>query len=86
MDESAKAAFEAAKDVFGNLIEGLEHVTWDQLPKPVKEYIKAHPKLTAAQLVVLVVPGLVLTPALGALGFTAIGPAAGENAGRHRAR
>ena len=81
MDNTAKAAFDAAKELFGKAIGRFENVTWDNLPEPVKAYITAHPKATAVQIilaVVMFVPGLVLTPALGALGFTAIGPAAGK--------
>ncbi|KAK5129177.1 hypothetical protein LTR08_003774 [Meristemomyces frigidus] len=81
MDDAAKTALEAAKATYGKLVGGLEHITWAKLPEPVKQYLRAHPKATAAQVVlaiIFVVPGLVLTPALGALGFTSIGPAAGK--------
>lgn len=76
----AASRFEAAKQLFGKLIGGLEHVSWDQLPESVKNYITDNPKATALQLifvVVALVPGLVVAPALAALGFGSIGPIAG---------
>ncbi|KAK4548338.1 hypothetical protein LTR36_010208 [Oleoguttula mirabilis] len=88
MDETAKATLEVAKQTFGKLIGGLEHVTWDNLPESVKEYMRAHPTLTAIQIIVVIialVPGLIVAPALGAIGFGSMGPAAASAASGYQA-
>lgn len=80
MDETGESTFERAKRDFNKFATGLEHVTWDKLPEGVKNHIKKNPKMTAfqvAMLVVALVPGLVIAPVLGAVGFSSVGPVAG---------
>lgn len=78
--EQGKAVFEAAQKGIGHASKGLAHIKWEELPSRVKEHITNDPKTTAFQLVMLLVtavPGLVVTPVLGAIGFSSIGPLAG---------
>ncbi|RMY40337.1 hypothetical protein D0864_16276 [Hortaea werneckii] len=81
MDHAANTAFEAAKEAFASLAQGLRHIHWEDLPSWICNYIVEQPGLTAAQiicLVILAVPAIVTMPLLGALGFTNLGPAAGK--------
>lgn len=81
MDRTANATFEAAKQTFASLAQGLRHTQWEDLPSWVRNYMVEHPGLTAAQiicLVVVAVPAIFTMPLLGALGFTSLGPAAGR--------
>ncbi|KAF2769475.1 hypothetical protein EJ03DRAFT_382625 [Teratosphaeria nubilosa] len=82
-DKAAKAAFEYVKKTFGFLVEGLQHVNWPDLPEQVKEQIRNKPNMTIFALLTLlvaVVPGLVATPLLNALGLSGLGPIAGSAA------
>lgn len=77
----AKVAFEAAKALYGTAVKGLQELKWEHVSEPVRNYIREHPGLSGLQLVLLLVltcPGLVLTPVLGAVGFSSIGPVAGK--------
>lgn len=79
--ESGKEAFEAAKANLGNTVTGLKNLMWDKLPESARNYLSAHPNLTAFQVIsmlVILCPGLVVMPVLGLLGFSSIGPVAGE--------
>ncbi|TKA67504.1 hypothetical protein B0A55_08429 [Friedmanniomyces simplex] len=83
MDETAKTAFEYAQKAFGHLVGSLHQIKWDELPKHIQEHIKNNPKMSAFQIVMLiiaVVPGLVVAPTLGMLGFSGSGPVAGSAA------
>lgn len=56
-------------------------VEWDKAPKHIQDYITEHPYQTAFYVVngvVIAAPFVVAGPLLGAVGFTAAGPAAGE--------
>lgn len=56
-------------------------IDWEQLPTQTKDWITAHPEQTAfyvASGIVFVAPFVLTGPLLGAAGFTAAGPAAGE--------
>ena len=80
---TAKAAFEGAQDLFGKAVNGLKELKWEDVPAPVRMYIQEHPTLSAVQLAMLLVltcPGLVVTPLLGWIGFSTIGPVAGKQA------
>ena len=82
MDQAGKAAFEYVQQAFGHLIHGLQQVNWETLPQHAQDYITNNPKMGACQIIMViiaVVPGLVVAPALAALGFSSIGPVAGEN-------
>lgn len=73
-------AFENAKRHFSNFVSGLVS-TWNKLSEPVKEHIGKHPTATAFQVVavsVALVPGLVVAPVLGLMGFSSVGPVAGK--------
>ena len=79
--DQAKQAFEATKPLFTQTVAGLQNLRWEDIPEPVRNYIRDHPKLSAFQLVtflLLACPGLVVAPAFGFLGFSSIGPVAGE--------
>ncbi|KAI6885510.1 hypothetical protein KC360_g3640 [Hortaea werneckii] len=79
MNRVANTTFEAAKEAFASLAQGLRHTHWEELTGWVRNYIVEHPGLTAAQIiwpVILAVPAIIAMPPLGALGFTGIGPAA----------
>ena len=79
--DSPKAAFEAAKALFGSGVGGLQNLRWEDVSKPARRYIEENPRLTAAQVILVLLttcPGLVVLPALGWLGFGAIGPVAGK--------
>lgn len=81
MNHAANTTFEAAKEAFASLAQGLRHIHWEHLPSWVRNYIVEQPGLTAARticLVILAVPAIVTMPLLGALGFTSLGPAAGR--------
>ena len=55
-------------------------IEWEELPPHIRDWIQEHPYQTAFYVVngvVFLAPGLVTTPLLGLLGFTARGPAAG---------
>jgi len=81
MDEAARKAFEFAQQAFGHLVSGLRDIKWDELPVHIKEHIKKNPKMSAfqiAMIVMAVVPGLVVAPVLGLLGFGSLGPVAGK--------
>ncbi|KAI7511974.1 hypothetical protein KC347_g2921 [Hortaea werneckii] len=83
MNRVANTTFEAAKEAFASLAQGLRHTHWEELTGWVRNYIVEHPGLTAAQIiwpVILAVPAIIAMPPLGALGFTGIGPAAGTAA------
>ncbi|KAK0939584.1 hypothetical protein LTR29_008833 [Friedmanniomyces endolithicus] len=83
MDEAARKAFEFAQQAFGHLVSGLRDIKWDELPVHIKEHIKKNPKMSAfqiAMIVMAVVPGLVVAPVLGLLGFGSLGPVAGSAA------
>ncbi|KAI6813339.1 hypothetical protein KC367_g2994 [Hortaea werneckii] len=86
MNRVANTTFEAAKESFASLAQGLRHTQWEDLPGWVRNYIVEHPGLTAAQIiwpVILAVPAIITMPTmplLGALGFTSLGPAAGTAA------
>ena len=78
----AKPAFEGAKNLYSKAVKGLKELKWEDVPGPVRKYIEEHPKLSGIQLVLLLVltcPGLVVTPLLGWIGFSSIGPVAGES-------
>lgn len=78
----SRAAFEAAKALYENAVRGLRELKWEDVPAPVRKYIQEHPGLSALNLVLLLVitcPGLVVTPMLGWIGFSSIGPVAGES-------
>ena len=80
--DAAKHAFEAAKRYFGNVPSTLQNLKWEDVPEPVRNYIAAHPYLTAAQLALVLpalFPGLLAAPVLGWLGFSSIGPVGGKN-------
>lgn len=73
---------EAAKESFGKTIEGLQDLKRDSLPEALRRYIEEHPYLTAVQiaaLLLVVCPGVLSTPALAAVGFSEVGPMAGEH-------
>jgi hypothetical protein len=73
--------FEATKDKFGSTFPKLRELKWEDVPKGVKEYMKAHPYLTSFQILMLLItciPGLVAAPVLGAMGFSSLGPVAGK--------
>ncbi|WVF65629.1 hypothetical protein IAT40_000360 [Kwoniella sp. CBS 6097] len=56
-------------------------IDWQDLHGDTKKYVLENPKQTAfyvAKGVLFVAPALLTGPALGALGFTAVGPAAGS--------
>ncbi|KAI7086559.1 hypothetical protein KC356_g4885 [Hortaea werneckii] len=79
MDRVANTTFEAAKEAFASLAQGLRQIHWQDLPGCVRNYIVEHPGLTAAQIswpVILAVPAIIAMPPLGALGFIGLGPAA----------
>ena len=79
--DAAKQAFEAAKPYFGNAANALQNLKWEDVPEPVRNYIAAHPYLTAAQLALVLptfFPGLFAVPVLGWLGFSSIGPVGGK--------
>lgn len=76
-----KDILEEAKKFFGDKIEGLKNLKWEDIPAPVRNHIEQHPYLTPAQLILLLltlVPGLIVAPVLGVLGFSSIGPVAGK--------
>lgn len=78
---AAQAAFEVAKGLYGKAVKGLKDLKWENVPAPVRRYVQEHPKLSAIQLVmllILTVPGLAVTPLLGWMGFSSIGPVAGK--------
>lgn len=78
----AEAALEAAQQVFGSVVKGLKEVKWQNLPMNTRAHIEKNPKMTAFQIVALltaVVPGLLAAPVLGAIGFSSLGPVAGES-------
>ncbi|KAK1825143.1 hypothetical protein LTR12_000432 [Friedmanniomyces endolithicus] len=80
MDEAGKTAFEHALDVFGHLISGLLRIVWD-LPRQYREDFNINPDLSSFQILLLTiasVPGLVLVPVLGLLGFGRLGPIGGK--------
>lgn len=75
------AAFQVAKDLYGKAVVGLKELRWEDVPRPVRRYIEEHPTATSIQILSLLVvacPGLVVTPALGWVGFSATGPVAGR--------
>lgn len=77
---NAQAAFDAAKAFYSKFVRGLQDLRWEDVPEPVRRYIREHPGLTLLQVVMLLIltcPGLVATPMLGIMGFGAIGPTAG---------
>jgi hypothetical protein len=79
--DNGNNSLEAAKQQFGDKINGLKNLKWEHIPAPVRGYIERHPHLTAIQLVLILLtlaPGLIVAPALGVLGFSSIGPVAGE--------
>lgn len=60
---------------------GLTDLQWDQVPAVVVDYIRGHPGTTIWQLLwllILLIPCLIATPGLLALGFGAQGPIAGK--------
>lgn len=75
-------AQEAAKQGLGEAMKALENIEWNDLQEEVKNYIKAHPTLTAIQLAWLLssfaCPELVVTPVLERLGFGILGPSTRE--------
>ena len=76
-----KNILETAKQQFGENVNGLKNLKWENIPAPVRDYIESHPHLTAIQLVLILLalaPGLIVAPALGVLGFSSIGPVAGK--------
>ncbi len=78
MEEAAKKAFGFAPQAFGHLVSGLREIKWDE---HIKGHIKKNPKMSAFQIVMIVmavVQGLVIAPVLGLLGFGSLGPVAGE--------
>ncbi|KAK5128997.1 hypothetical protein LTR85_000330 [Meristemomyces frigidus] len=89
MEEAAEAAFETARmeaqKVPGHLATWVKNVEWADLPNQVKDrikdHIKEHPKMTACRIVLIIAafaPGLIVSPALGLLGFSSVGPVAGS--------
>lgn len=79
-DKAGKAVIAWTKATYGHFVNGLEHIKWEELPDKVKDRIIENPKMSAFQatmLLVTFVPGLVVAPALGVLGFSSVGPAAG---------
>ncbi|KAK0346383.1 hypothetical protein LTR91_011883 [Friedmanniomyces endolithicus] len=77
MEEAAKKAFGFAPQAFGHLVSGLREIKWDE---HIKGHIKKNPKMSAFQIVMIVmavVQGLVIAPVLGLLGFGSLGPVAG---------
>ncbi|KAF2769476.1 hypothetical protein EJ03DRAFT_351216 [Teratosphaeria nubilosa] len=83
IEETAKNAIENFKNTFGNAVVGLQHIKWEELPEHAKDYIKNNPKMTAFQILSLLlclIPGLIVTPLLGIMGFSGIGPVAGTAA------
>lgn len=79
--DNGQVAFEAAKEKLGHLAEGLKDLKWENIPSAVAEHIKENPKMSALQLVCLLVtvlPSLVAAPALLALGFSSSGPVGGK--------
>ena len=79
--DNSKSPFETAKQRFGGVVGGLKNLKWESIPEPARKYIEAHPKLTALQVVLVLLtlcPGLVVAPVLGFLGFSSIGPVAGK--------
>lgn len=78
--DNGKNSLEAAKQQFGDKINGLKNLTWEHIPAPVRNHIERHPHLTAVQLILILLtlaPGLIVAPTLGVLGFSSIGPVAG---------
>ena len=78
----SQAAFEAAKALYEGAVKGLRDLKWEHVPAPVRKYIEEHPGLGALNLVLLLAitcPGFVVTPVLGWIGFSSIGPVAGES-------
>ncbi|EMC94589.1 hypothetical protein BAUCODRAFT_25751 [Baudoinia panamericana UAMH 10762] len=83
MDHAARAAFKGAKKCFGHLVQGLENVSWGELPNHTKNHIGKDPGMTSLQVILVVValtPGVVATPLLYTLGFSGLGPLAGSAA------
>lgn len=67
------------KKSFGHLTNGLEDIEWDKLPEAAKNHIEKNPGMTALQIVlllVIIVPNLVVGPALALLGLGGTGPIA----------
>ncbi|KAK0282246.1 hypothetical protein LTR35_000653 [Friedmanniomyces endolithicus] len=82
MDEAGETAFEHALDFFGHLISGLLQIVWD-LPRQYREDFNRNPDLSSLQILLLTiaaVPGLVVVPVLGLLGFGRRGPIGGSAA------
>ncbi|KAF2158777.1 hypothetical protein M409DRAFT_61365 [Zasmidium cellare ATCC 36951] len=80
MTDQGRATFEAAKAMFGHMAIGLNDLEWRQLPSAVTEHLKMNPGTTTLQLsclLVIVIPGVMATPALLGLGFGSGGPMAG---------
>jgi hypothetical protein len=78
-----KDILEEAKKFLGDKIEGLKNLKYEDIPTPVRGHIERHPRLTAVQLVLIILtlaPGLIIAPALGTVGFSSIGPVAGKRA------
>lgn len=80
--ESLEDFFEDVKRTFAHLVDGLGDLEWNKLPELVQEHIKNNPKMTAFQVVTLLVPlggpGLVYGPVLKGLGMAKVGTAAGK--------
>lgn len=81
MNGTAQAAFEAAQAAFAHLSADLKGIDWQNLPAWLQQYIKDHPNLAAAEIIILIVycfPGLLTAGLFSVLGFTSMGPAAGK--------
>ncbi|KAK3067667.1 hypothetical protein LTR53_015326 [Teratosphaeriaceae sp. CCFEE 6253] len=85
MDHPGKAAFEYVQNATGHIITALQQIKWEDLSETAKAHITDgitnNPKTTIFQIIMLVlavVPGVLLTPALTLLGFGSLGPIAGS--------
>lgn len=79
---AAKAIIDAVKSKYGRIFLSLQKVAWENIARPARDFIVSHPKLSAifvAFNLIVVMPELVAGPAFWTMGFSALGPVAGES-------
>lgn len=75
--ESAKEVVENHPQFSGNLAD----ISWDEIPETAKNWVCGNPQAFVVLILVLIaiIPGLLVSPALGVLGFGSLGPVGGKN-------
>jgi hypothetical protein len=81
MADRARQLFEVVKEQLIRIFPAFATLSWDQVGPTILQYMQEHPGLTALQLasfLIMLFPGMVAAPALGAAGFGSLGPTAGK--------